>query len=69
MIATLIIFGVFIIAAFYSGFYFGYTKREGKPPEAMPIVSDVKEVLDKAMEPKKPDKPTKEEQKANSFFN
>lgn len=36
MIIECIIFGVFIFAAFYSGFYFGHMKRENKPPESMP---------------------------------
>lgn len=67
MIITLIIFGVFITAAFYSGFYFGYTKREGKPPESMPIVSTVNKVVGRMTE--KRDKPSREELKANSFFN
>ena len=66
--STLIIFGIFLTVAFYSGYFFGYQKREGKPPE-MPIISSVTDIVDKAMEPKKPEKPSKEELKANSFFN
>jgi hypothetical protein len=38
----LIITVIAIFAAFYSGFYFGYLKRENKPPESMPIVDDFK---------------------------
>lgn len=64
--STLIIFGIFIVVAFYSGYYFGYQKREGKPPE-LPVVTSVADVLDKAK--KKPEKPSREELKANDFFN
>lgn len=69
MIITLIVFGLFIIAAFYSGFYFGYTKREGKPPESMPIVSDVANFVEKVVTKENQEKPSREELKANSFFN
>jgi hypothetical protein len=70
MTLTLIIFGIFMIAAFYGGFFFGYLKREGKPPESIPIISDVVNAIDKAMEgTKKQEKPSKEELKANNFFN
>lgn len=65
--STLIIFGIFITAAFYSGFYFGYYRREGKPPESIPIISDVAKAIDKATT--KYEKPSEEELKANSFFN
>ena len=67
MIPTLIIYSIVIFAAFYSGFYFGYYKREGKAPE-LPIMTDVKKVIEKATETK-PQKPSNEEMKANSFFN
>jgi hypothetical protein len=48
MVGTLIIFGIFVLAAFYSGFYFGYLKAEEKPPERMPIVTEIKELVDNA---------------------
>lgn len=67
MIATLIAFGVFIIAAFYSGFYFGYTKREGRPPDKMPIVSEFSSFVE-TVKPKPFKKPTREEVRANNFF-
>ncbi len=67
MITILIIFGIFIITAFYSGFYFGYTKREGKPPEGMPIVSEVSSFIE-TVKPKPFKKPTQEEIRANNFF-
>jgi len=63
MTTALIIFG--ILTAFYSCFYFGYLKREGKPPDKMPIVSDLMALATAT----KPERPDKEEEKANTFFN
>jgi hypothetical protein len=67
--STLIIFGIFMTAAFYGGFFFGYLKREGKPPESMPIISDVLDAVGKAATKEKQEKPSKEELRANNFFN
>ena len=44
MIGTLITFGIFIITAFYSGFYIGYLKRDDKAPE-IPAVKTFKRVI------------------------
>jgi hypothetical protein len=44
MTIALIIFGIFIITAFYSGFYIGYLKREDKAPE-IPAVKTFKRVI------------------------
>jgi len=65
---TFIIFSLSILAAFWSGFYVGYLKKEGKPPEIpMP---NIKEIIN-AVKPEK--KLSKEEQreleKANTFYN
>jgi len=65
---NLIIFSLSILAAFWSGFYVGYLKKEGKPPEIpMP---NIKEIIN-AVKPEK--KLSKEEQreleKANTFYN
>ena len=46
MIIELIIFGIFIIAAYTGGFYFGYLKREDKPPE-LPKFKSVKFTMKK----------------------
>lgn len=53
MIIELIVFGIFIIAAFSGGFYFGYLKREDKPPE-MPTIPLKRFTLkkEKEVEPK-----------------
>ena len=40
--AELIIFGCFILAAFVSGFYCGYLKREEKPPPVEFKLPDIK---------------------------
>ena len=59
--STLIVFGIFVLAAFYSGFYCGYLKREEKPPELqMPLPPAVKAMVAAAR------KTEKEEPK--SFF-
>jgi hypothetical protein len=59
---ALIIFGM--LAALWSGFFIGYYKREGKPPE-VPIVT----AITRAIAAEKPREPDKEELKANTFFN
>lgn len=66
MIPELIVFALFIFAAFYSGFYIGYYKREEKPPEIIkPNFVSRRAKLSRA---KKEPEPTKEELKANSFY-
>lgn len=69
MITYTIITITSIFAALMCGFYFGYIKREGKPPESMPIVTDVLNAMEKAVTKEKKEKPSSEELKANSFFN
>ena len=54
MTIALIIFGIFLLAAFWSGFYIGYLKREEKPPE-IPAVKTFKRVVrDKAAKEEEP---------------
>ena len=53
-----------MLAALWSGFFIGYYKREGKPPE-VPIVT----AITRAIAAEKPREPDKEELKANTFFN
>lgn len=60
MQTALIIVGM--LAAFYSGFYIGYLKREGKPPE-IPFVLPILPTKEKEAEL------SKEEQRANTFYN
>lgn len=56
MTITLILFGIFMLASFTAGFYFGYLKREDKPPELPEIFKSVKrytrKVKDTEVEPK-----------------
>jgi len=49
-----------IFIAIYTGFYFGYLKREEKPPEKLPVISEIKDLVGKL-------KPVKEE-KSTGFF-
>jgi len=65
-IIILIIFAIFIFAAFYSGFYIGYFKREEKPPEI--IKKDIMSKPFRRIKPEKETRPTKEELKANTFY-
>jgi len=44
MTIALIIFGIFLLAAFWSGFYIGYLKREDKAPD-MPAIKSFKRVI------------------------
>lgn len=62
---TLIIFGIFILAAVTGGFFLGHYKREGKLPDVQ--LPNIKEAIAAVMA-KEPEL-TKEELKANSFFN
>lgn len=66
---TLIIFGIFILTAFFGGFFVGYYKREGKKPEILP---EIKEII-AAVVPAKEEKLSKAEQreieKMNEFYN
>jgi hypothetical protein len=61
---------VAINAAFYSGFYFGYMKREDKPPEK--LIPNIKEVIN-TIKPEKKEKLSREQErelnKANDFYN
>lgn len=50
---TLIIFGIFVMAAFWSGFFVGYLKREGKAPET-PIPKTFKMIRDIKAKPDEP---------------
>lgn len=65
-IILIIVFAVFIFAAFYSGFYIGYYKREEKPPEI--AKRDIMSRPFRRIKPAKEPKPTKEELKANTFY-
>jgi hypothetical protein len=50
---TLIIFGIFLLAAFWSGFYVGYLKREDKKPDS----PQIDRIIKKYFRPKgKPEK-------------
>jgi hypothetical protein len=44
IVAFSLILAISVFAAFYIGFYFGFMKREGTPPESMPIVEDLKSI-------------------------
>ena len=82
-LVTLIIFGIFILAAFAGGFFLGYYKREGKipdPPEHLlqpftqPIIRPLKEIINavKARQERPPKLSRAEEweqERANEFFN
>lgn len=67
---TLTTFSLSILAAFWSGFYVGFFKREGRAPE-MPLPT-IKEVIN-SVRPERKEKLSKAEQreqaKANSFYN
>jgi hypothetical protein len=57
-----------MLAAFYSGFYCGYLKREEKAPQ-MPIeniTKGIKTTIDNVKNKK--ERPDKEKAKENSFF-
>jgi hypothetical protein len=54
MLLELIVFGTFMIAAFWSGFYFGHLKREGRPPERFPIVGKIKQKIHEARTKEEP---------------
>lgn len=63
-----IIFSLSILAAFWSGFYVGYLKKEGKPPE-IPL-PDIKEIINSVKPEKRLSKEEQRElEKANSFYN
>lgn len=65
MTTLIIVFGM--LTAFYSGFYFGYLKREGKPPELPQI--NLKEVINAVKpEPKPSIQEIREQAKANNFY-
>lgn len=67
---ALIILSLSILAAFYSGFYFGHMKREGEPPE-IPL-PNIKEIID-VVKPEKPQRLSRAEEieqaKMNVFYN
>lgn len=67
-IIILIIFIISIFAAFYSGFYIGFYKREEKPPEIIKVDKNVITKPFRKMRIHKEPKPTKEELKANTFY-
>jgi hypothetical protein len=54
----MIIFGIFMLVAFTTGFYFGYLKREDKPPE-MPFVEELTHAARKFTLKKKKEEPPK----------
>jgi hypothetical protein len=63
---TILVLG--ILAAFWSGFYVGYIKREGKKPP-VPFVTDINEFAEEIMD-KVRDKMAKEkETEPDSFYN
>ena len=61
-ILTVLITVIGMISAFYSGFYFGYLKREDEPPPKIEIPISVP-----VLQSKKKDKTDKEDE-GNSFF-
>ena len=65
---NLIVFGIFVLAAFALGFLFGFYKREDKLPEVN-IPTPTFEGIVEAIRPPKEDKPTKEDLKSNNFYN
>lgn len=46
---TTIVLTIGMLLAFWSGFYVGYIKREGKKPP-VPLVADIEEVVDDVIE-------------------
>ncbi|MFA4854198.1 MAG: hypothetical protein WC616_02475 [Candidatus Omnitrophota bacterium] len=69
-IILMLVFAIAILAAFWSGFYVGYLKREGEPPE-IPL-PNIKEIINN-IKPEKKQRLSKAEEieqaKANVFYN
>jgi hypothetical protein len=65
---NLIVFGIFILAAFALGFLFGFYKREERLPKVNIPTPTFAGIVEAIKQPKE-EKPTKEELKANNFYN
>ena len=69
MIIYSLILVISIFTALYCGFYFGYLKREGKPPESMPIIPDLARFIDDITEKLQDSRKIHKDDEDKSFFN